>query len=322
MRCIIALLFGTALLRAGDVQFPAAGFYWDATQVAIVLGEASGEVLQNATKMPDRKLRPHLGDLFAAPEVRNSNGVKTGDSFDINLTGNFWARATVNSFIYSKTEYSQWMLAIATIDRYNQERYAAAIEAKLYVFLAEPAKGKRVSDTGQIRNPLVKIDLSASERAALEANLNEIMTTKLRQAMLKEQSAAPDELLSSLLGGKAKLTVEVEQVDFGRPFGVRRHVLGTWIVGNDTVFSVQGWKRPETDRIESLEAIDGIPEDKAAIIGAIGDWGEESLDDFTIENVFPGGRLVRSSAGYESSTIYLERMTGNGREFQRFLYGT
>ncbi len=320
MRCIIALLFGTALLRAADPQFTAAGFYWDATQVAIVIGEASGQVPQNATKMPDRNLRPPFGDMFALPEVRNSNGVKTGDSFDINLTGNFWVRATVSSFIYNKTEYTEWMLAIASIDPDNQERYAAAIQAKLYVFLAEPAKPQRVSDTAQIRCPVVKIDLSASERAALEADLNEIMITKLHQAILKEQSAAPDNLLSPLLGGKANLTVDVEQIDLGRPFGVRQHLLGTWMVGNETVFSVQGWKGPETDRIESLEAIDGVAEDKAEIIGAIGDWGEESLDDFTIENVFPGGRLVRHSSGYESSTIYLERMTGKGREFERSLY--
>jgi hypothetical protein len=167
---------------------------------------------------------------------------------------------------------------------------------------------------------VVKIDLSAPERAALEANLNEIMIAKLHQAILKEQGA-PDDLLSQLLGGKAKLTVDVDQIDLGRTFGVRQHVLGTWIIGNETVFSVQGWKRPDTDRIESLEAIDGVTEDKAEIIGAIGDWGEESLDDFTIENIFSGGRLVRHSAGYESSTIYLERMTGNGRQFERFLYG-
>ena len=116
----------------------------------------------------------------------NSNGVKTGDSFDINLTDNFWVRATVKSFIYNKTQYSNWMLAIASIDPNNQGRYSAAIQAKLYVFLAEPAKPERVSDTGQIRNPLVKINLSASEGAALEANLNEIMMTRLKKAIAKE----------------------------------------------------------------------------------------------------------------------------------------
>ncbi len=320
MRCIIALLYGTALLRAADPQFPAAAFYWDATHIAVVVGQ-SGQVPQNAAKMPDRRLRPPFGDIFALPAVSNSNGVQTGDSFDINLTGNFWVRTTVNSFIYNKTEYTDWMLAIATVDPDNQARYAAAIQAKLYVFLAEPAKPQRVSDTGQIRSPVVKIDLSAPERAALEANLNEIMMTRLHQAILKEQSAAPDNLISPLLGGKAKLTMDVDQVDLGQPFGVRQHVLGTWTVGNETVFSVQGWKRPKTDRIESLEAIDGLTEDKAEIIGAIDDWGEESLDDFTIDNVFAGGRLVRDSAGYESSTIYLERMTGKSRQFERSLYG-
>jgi hypothetical protein len=126
------------------------------------------------------------------------------------------------------------------------------------------------------------------------------MITKLHQAILKEQSAAPDNLLSPLLGGKAKLTVNVEQIDLGRPFGVRQHVLGTWMIGNETVFSVQGWKRPETDRIESLEAIDEVTEDKEEIIG---DWGEERLDDFTIENVFSAGRLVRHSAGYKAQTF-------------------
>ncbi len=320
MRCIIALLFGTALLRAADPQFPAAAFYWDAAHIAIVAGAASDQVPQNATKMPDRDVRPPWGDMFAVPDVSNSDGIKTGDSFDINLTGNFWVRATVNSFVYSKTEYQRWMLAIATIDPDHQEQYAAAFQAKLSVFLAEPAKPKRVSDTGQIRNPLVKIDLSASERAALETNLNEIMMTKLDQAILKEQSG-PHELVSSLLNGKAKLTVDVDQVDLGQALGVRQHVLGTWTIGDDTVFSAQGWKRPDSDRIETLEAIDGVPEDKAEIIGAIGDWGEESREDFTIENVFAGGRLVRDSAGYESSAIYLERMTGKGREFERSLYG-
>ncbi len=321
MRCIIALLFGTALLRAAGPQFPAVGFYWDAAHIAFVVGQASGQIPQNATKMHDRKVRPPFGEMFTLPEVSNSNGVKTGDSFDINLTGNFWVRATVNSFIYNKTEYTEWMLAIATVDSENQERYASAIQAKLYVFLAEPAKPQRVSDTGQIHSPLVNIDLSASQRAALEANLNEIMIAKLQQAMLKEQSAAPDNLLSPLLSRNAKLSLDVEQIDLGRPFGVRQHVLGTWMIGNETVFSVQGWKRPDTDRIESLEAIDGLTPDKAEIIGAIGDWEEESLDDFTIENVFPGGRLVRYSTGYESSTIYLERMTGKGPEFIRSLYG-
>lgn len=320
MRCILALLFGTALLRAADPQFPAAAFCWDATHVAIVVGKASTQLPQNATKLPDRDVRPPWGEIFAVPELTNSDGIKTGDRLDINLTRSFWVQATVNSFIYNKTEYQQWMLAMATIDPDNQQRYAVAIQAKLYVFLAEPAKPKRVSDAGQIRNPLAKIDLSASERAALETNLNEIMMTKLHQAILKEQSA-PHDLLSPLLNGKAKLTVDVEQVDFGQPFGVRQHVLGTWIIGNETVFSLQGWKRPDSHRIESLEAIDGLTEDQAEIIAAIADWGEESLDDFTIENVFAGGRLVGHSAGYENSTIYLERMTGKGREFERFLYG-
>lgn len=320
MRCIVALLFGTALLRAADPQFTAAAFYWDATHIATALGEASDQVPQNATKMPDHNLRPPWGEMFALPEVSNSGGIKIGDTFDINLTGNFWVRATVNSFIYNKTEYQHWMLAIATVDPENRERYAAAIEAKLYVFLAEPAEPKRVSDTGQIRNPLVKINLSAYDRAALEANLNELMMTKLNQAMLKDQSA-PDELLSQLLGGNAKLTVDVDQVELGQPFGVRQHVLGTWIISNETVFSLQGWKRPDTDRIESLEAVDGSPEEKAQINAAIGDWGEESVDDFTIENVFAGGRLVRHSAAYESSNIYLERRTVKGREFERYLYG-
>ncbi len=320
MRCILALLFGTALLRAADPQFPAAAFYWDATHIAIVVGYASDPLPQNATKMPDRNVRPPFGDTFAAPELSHSGAIKTGDALDINLTGNFWVRGTVNSFIYNKTEYQDWMLAIATIDPDNQERYAAAMQAKLYVFLAEPAKPKRVSDTGQIRSPLVKIDLSASKRAALAANLNEIMLTKLHQAIPKEQSAPPD-LLSPLLSGKAKLTVDVDQVDLGQPLGVRQHVLGTWTIGNETVFSVQGWKRPDRDRIESLEAIDGGTEDNAEIIAAIGDWGEEALDDFSIKNVFTGGRLIRNSAGYENSTIYLERMTAKGREFERSLYG-
>ncbi len=318
VRCIIALLFGTALLRAGDPKIPAAAFYWDATSVAIVAGEASGQVPQNATKMPDPNLRAPFGEMFAIPEVSNTNGFKTGDIFD---TGNFWVRATVNRFIYNKTEYAEWMLAIATIDPDNQEQYAAAIQAKLRVFLAEPAKPERVSDTGQIRNPVVKTALSASERAALEANLNEIMTTKLQHAILKEQSDAPRDLLSPLLGGNAKLTLEVNQVDLGQSLGVGQHVLGTWTIGDETVFSVQGWKRPDTDGIESLEAIDGLPEDKAEIIGAIGDWGEESVDNFEIENVFSGGRLVRHLAGYEHSSIYLERMSEKGREFVRSLYG-
>ncbi len=320
MRCIIALLFGTALLTAADPQFPAAAFYWDATRVAIVVGEASDQAPQTAARMPDRTLRPPFGEMFALPEVNNSNGIKTGDSFDIDLTGNSWVRAAVNSFVYNKTEYSRWMLAIAIIDPANRERYASAIRAKLYVFLAEPAKPKRVSDTGQIRNPVAKIDLSASERTALKANLNKIMMAKLHQATLKEQSAT-DERRSALLAGRAKLTVDVDQVDLGQPLGVRRHVLGTWAIGDATVFSVQGWKRPDSNRIESLEAVDGVTENKAEIIGAIDDWGEESLDDFTIENVFAGGRLVRHSAGYESSTIYLERITGAGREFERSLYG-
>ena len=319
MRCLIALLFGTVLLRAADSPFPAAALYWDATHLAIVVGKAPDQVPQNATKLPDRNRQPPYGDVFDLPEVSNSEGIKTGDSFDINLTGNVWVQATVNSFLHNKTEYQHWMLAIATMDPDNQERYAAAIQAKLYVFLAEPAKSKRVSETGQIHNPLVKIDLPASERAALEANLNEIMMTKLDGAIRKGQSAPPD-LLSPLLGGKAKLTVDVDQVDLGQPLGVRQHVLGTWIIGSDTVFSVQGWKQPDTDRIASLEAIDGVAEDKAEILGAIGDWGEESLDNFTIENVFAGGHLVRYSAGYESSTIYLEQTTGKGRKFERFLY--
>ncbi|HEY1213034.1 MAG TPA: hypothetical protein VGE93_05330, partial [Bryobacteraceae bacterium] len=65
MRCIIALLFGTALLRATDAQFPAAAFFWDPTHVAIVVGKGSDQVPQNATKMPDRKLHPPFGDMFA-----------------------------------------------------------------------------------------------------------------------------------------------------------------------------------------------------------------------------------------------------------------
>lgn len=169
--------------------------------------------------------------------------------------------------------------------------------------------------------PLVKIELPPPERAALEADMNRTMMSKLHQAILKEQSASPPDLLSPLLNGKAKLTVNVEQVDLGQSLGIRQHVLGTWIIGNTTVFSVQGWKRPDTDQIEFLEAIDGVTEGKAEIFGAIDDWGEESLDDFTIENVFPGGRLIRHSAGYESSSIYLERMTGKDREFDRSLYG-
>ncbi|HEX4165523.1 MAG TPA: hypothetical protein VHZ55_08605 [Bryobacteraceae bacterium] len=321
MRCIIALVFGTALVRAAAPQFPTAAFYWDATHVVVVAGEPSGEAPQNATKMPDPNVRPPFGEMFAAREVRNSNGVKTGDSFDIDLTGNFWVRATVKSFIYNKTEYSNWMLAIAAIDPDNQKRYSAAIQAKLYVFLAEPARRQRVSDTGQIHSPLVKINVSASERAGIEANLNEIMMTKLKEAILKEQSMVRHDLLSELLAGKANLAVDVNQVDFGRPFGVRQHVLGMWTIGDETVFSLQAWKRPHTDHIESVEAIDGVAEDKAEILGAIGDWGEESLDDFAIENVFPGGRLIRHSAGYENSTIYLERVTGKGREFERSLYG-
>ena len=320
MRCIIALLFGTALLRGTDPQFPAAAFFWDSKHVAIVVGEASDQVPQNATKMPGRKLHPPFGDMFAMVKVSNSNGVRTGETFDINLTGNIWVRATVNSFIYNKTEYSEWMLATATIDPHDHERYAAAVDAKLYVFLAELANRQRVSDTGQIRNPVVKIELPASARAALEANLNETMMTKLQEAILKEHAAAPDDLLSALLGGKAKLSMDIEEVDLGRSFGVHQHVSGTWMIGDETVFSVQGWKPPNAERIESVEAIDGMPEDKAEIIAAIGDWAEESLNDFTIENVFLGGRLIRHSAGYESSSIYLERMTSKGREFERSLY--
>ena len=321
VRIVIALFFGTALLRAADSQFPAAAFYWDATHVAIVAGGASDPVAQNARKLPDRNVRPPFGEMFTLPEVSDSNGIKTGDRLDINLTDNFWARAAVNSFVYDKTEYQEWVLAIATIDPDNRENYAAAVRAKLYVFLAEPAKPRRFSNTGQIHSPLAKIDLFASKRAALAANLNDIMMTKLHKAIRKEKIAVPNDLLSRLLGGKAKLTVDVDQVDFGEPLGVRQHVEGTWMVGDEIVFSVQGWKRPESDGIESLESIDGEPEDKAEIIGAIGDWGEESVDDFTIENVFSGGRLIRHSAGYESSTIYLERMTAKGRELERFLYG-
>lgn len=66
---------------------------------------------------------------------------------------------------------------------------------------------------------------------------------------------------------------------------------------------------------------DALAEEKAEMMGALSDWAEESVDDFTIENVFGGGRLVRHSAGYESSNIYLERMTAKGREFARSLYG-
>ena len=321
MRCIIALLFGTALLRAADAQFPAAAFYWDATHVAVVVGRASNQLPQNATQLPDRDLRPPMGKLFAVPEVAQSEGVKIGDTFDINLTGNFWVRATVNSFVYNKTEYTEWMLAIATIAPRNRESYAAAIRAKLNAFLAEPAKPQRVSDTGQIRNPVVKIDLSASERAALEANLNEIMITKIRHAMLKEQSTHP-ELLSPLLGGTAKLTVEVEQVDLGPSLGVRQHVLGTWLIGDEPLFSAQGWKRPDTGHIESLEEVNGGMEDEGMIIGAIGDWPEEAGDDFDIGNVFAGARLLRYSSFFENSGIYLERMTNKGREFIRNLYDT
>lgn len=320
MRFIIALLFGTALLRAADPHFPAAAFYWSSTCVAVVVGAASDQVLQNATKMPDRKRQPPYGDVFALLRVSSSNNVKTGDRFDINLTGNFWVRATVGGFAYNKTEYQEWTLAIATIDSAHQEQYTAAVQAKLFVFLAEPAKRKRVSETRPLRNPLVKVELSAPKRAALEANLNEIMRTKLHQAMRKGQSTSRN-LLSPLLNGKAKLTVDVDQVDLGPPWGVRQHVLGTWTVGVATVFSVQGWKQLDTDRIESLEAINGITEDKAEILGALDDWGEASLDDFTIDNVFAGGRLLRHSAGYERSTIYMERITGKGREFERSLYG-
>ena len=320
MRCIIALLFGTALLRAAEPLFPAAAFYWNAGHLAIVVGEASDDLPPNATKLPDRYRRPPYGDVFHLPAVSNSNDIKTGDRFDINLTGNVWVRATVNSFVYNKTEYQQWMLAIATIDPDNQKLYAAAIRAKLYVFLAEHAKPRRVSDIRQIRNPVVKIKLSTTECAALKANLNEIMKIKIHQALRKKQNVLPG-LLSSLLSGKAKLIVDVDQVDLGPPFEVRQHVLGTWTIGDETVFSVQGWKRLGADRIESLKAIDGVTEGKAEVIGAVDDWGEESRDDFTIENVFAGGRLVRHSAGHESSTIYLERMTGKGRKFERSLYG-
>ena len=147
------------------------------------------------------------------------------------------------------------------------------------------------------------------------------MFTKIRQAARKQQRAAPGILLSPLLGGKAKLTVNVHEIDFGWRLGVRQHVLGTWRIGNETVFSLQGWKPPKTNRMESLEAVDGVTEDKAEVIAAIGNWGEETLDDFSIENVFQGGRLIRHSAGYESSTIYLERITGKDRKFERSLYG-
>ena len=44
MRYIIALLFGTALLRAADPPFPAAAFSWDATHLAIVVGAASDQM--------------------------------------------------------------------------------------------------------------------------------------------------------------------------------------------------------------------------------------------------------------------------------------
>lgn len=322
LRCITGLLFGTALLCATDPRPIAAAFCWDAKNIVIVVGEGPSQVPQNATRIPRRNPdSPPWGDIFALPEVRNSDGVKTGDNFDINLTGNFWVRATVNSFLYNRNEYEEWILAMASIDSEDEQRYAAAIRAKLYVFLAESAKPQRVSDAGQIRSPVMKIDLSASERAVLEANLNQTMMTKVHQAILKEQSATQNNLVSQLLAGKAKLTLDIDQVDLGQPLGVRQHVLGTWTIGNDTVFSVQGWKRLDTDGIESLEAVDGIPEDKAEIIGAIDDWGEESLDDFTIENVFAGGHLVRHSAGYESSAIYLERLTGKDREFERSLYG-
>ena len=85
MRYIVALLFGTALLRAADPQFPAAAFYWDATHVAIVVGQAADQLPQNATKLPDRNLRPPFGEMFALPEVSNSNGVKTGDTWNCTL---------------------------------------------------------------------------------------------------------------------------------------------------------------------------------------------------------------------------------------------
>jgi hypothetical protein len=106
------------------------------------------------------------------------------------------------------------MLAIASVDPDNQERYAAAIRTKLHVFLAESAKPRRISDTGQIRSPVVKIHLSASERATLQGDLNEILTTKVHQAMLKERSATHNKLISALLGGRAKLTIDVEQIEF------------------------------------------------------------------------------------------------------------
>jgi hypothetical protein len=318
---IVALLFGTALVCGASPRFPTAAFSWGPTQVGIAVGEASNAVPINTTKILDRHLRPPFGELFALPEVSEENGVKIGDRFDINLTGNFWVRATVSKFVYNKTEYTKWMLAIAIVDPNHRERYAAAIRAKLNVFLAEPVKAQRISDTGQIRSPLAKLNLTASKRASIQADLEEILNTKLHQAIRQEQKTTPNKLLSELLAGKANLTAQVEQIHLGQPFGVREHVLGTWTINNEPVFSIQGWKRPAIDRIESLEAIDGITEAKAPIIEAIGNWKEESLDDFTIENVFSGGRLLRHSSGYESSTIYLEQMTSKGREFTRSLYG-
>jgi hypothetical protein len=320
VRCIIALLLATALLSAANPQYPAAAFFWDATHVAVVVGHTFDTAPPNATKIPDPNLRPPFGEMFTLPGVSNSDGVDTGENFDINLTTNFWVRATVDGFLYNKTEYSAWTLATATINPDDQQRYAAATKAKLYVFLAEPAQPGRISDAGQIRNPVMHRELPASARAALEANLNQIMVTKLREAIRKEQTAARDDRLSSLLNGKAKLSIDVDDVDLGPPLGVRQHVSGTWTIGDDIVFSLQGWEPPETNRIESVEAIDGMPEDKAYILPAVDDWAEESLDDFTIENVFAGGRLLRYSAGYESSTIYLERITSKGREFERTLY--
>jgi hypothetical protein len=271
--------------------------------------------------MPDPKLRPPFGQTFAVRGVTRNNGVAEGDSFDINLTGTFWIKSRVSSFVYNKTEYQAWMLAIARVDPGNQELYAAAKAANLYVFLAEPANPQRVADTGQIRSPFRKVDLAAPARATLEANLNHLMTTSVHEAMLKQQGIAFPELVTRLVHGEAKLNLEVQQVDFGAPLGVRQHVLGTWTMGGETVFSLQGWKRPNTGQIESLEAIDGCAKDKAPVIAAIADWAEEAREDFTIENVFSGGRFVRHSAAYESSSIYLERMTPRGRHFERILYG-
>jgi hypothetical protein len=88
MRWITALLFGTALLRAEDSEIQSAAFYLNATSVAIVVGKVSGEVPRNAAEMPGPNLRPPFGKMFAIAEVSNRNGFKTGDKFDINLTGN------------------------------------------------------------------------------------------------------------------------------------------------------------------------------------------------------------------------------------------